>query len=227
MIKNFHNYLLVISIFIFNSIAVFTYGNTNASFIFPQNEVIKDEEGIPIKRTLINYLIDSKLNEKSLHTKRDDTNNIDIKALKAAVENNRFSIDDHKLIINNIINSSINSNNVQEVVHKFYKTMPPVLYSWRDLLLIVIVLIIIIRILFYCICNIKLRPFDYLVSLILQRHNKRHSLWEETMSRPSTRNNNNKTATRQPKRSEYQSNAVEVPISNIEQEYKDCRIDRL
>jgi hypothetical protein len=67
MIKNVRNHLLVISFFIFNSIAVSAYGSTNVSLIFPQHELLlKDNEVVPIKRTLISYLIHNKLKEKSL-----------------------------------------------------------------------------------------------------------------------------------------------------------------
>ncbi len=45
------------------------------------------------------------------------------------------------------------------------------------------------------------------------------------MPRPSIRNN--KTITRHSKRSEYQSNAIELPINTIEQEYEGGRIERL
>jgi hypothetical protein len=91
---------------------------------------------------------------------------MDIKAIQA-------TINDHRTMISNIINNSINSSNIQQAVLNHYSNTAPVCNSWRDVALIFLLFIAFVQILCCCACQVKLRLWDYFVSNISRRHDTR------------------------------------------------------
>ncbi len=185
--------LLVLGFVIWFSIAIpIDRKDRSSSFLFsiPYDQQLIEKNYIaPIKNEFISHQLNKSEFKEKLRQKRDSTDNTDIKAIVATVNDHRTMIDDHRTMINNIINNSINTNNLQTVVSNHYSKTTPIWTSWRDIVLIFLLSKAIIEIFYCCICHVKFKPWDYLVSLIFERHQIRQSAKERKVSRRSIHNN--------------------------------------
>ncbi|CAF3488816.1 unnamed protein product [Rotaria socialis] len=124
----------------------------------------------------IRFLLNKPTNENKLRQKRDGTASADIAAVQATVNDQRIMIndhrtmiDDHRTLINNFLNTISNENNIKQAVAEHHSSTPPIWNSWRDLGLLLILVLLIVLIFYLCICYVKLKPYDYLISCIFHR----------------------------------------------------------
>ncbi|CAF2108678.1 unnamed protein product [Rotaria magnacalcarata] len=65
-------------------------------------------------------------NEKNIRRRRDETHNVDMKAIVAKLEDHRTMINDHRTMINNFNNNSIHVDTIQQAISKHHSSAPPV-----------------------------------------------------------------------------------------------------
>mgnify|MGYP001096358022 CR=1 FL=1 len=160
-------------------------------------------------------------NEVSLRKSRDINDNIDVNAIQTTINDHRTLIEDNRLMINNIINNPINNTNLQQIISYHYATQTPIWNSWRDVALIFVTTIIIIQIICICVSQIKLKPCDYAVSRILDRHVTRESQKQrQSIRSPSTDHINNRTYKQKPT---YLSPRQQLAIKSVEEEYEEVQ----
>ncbi|CAF3573944.1 unnamed protein product [Rotaria socialis] len=170
-------------------------------------------------------------NENNIRRRRDETHNVDMKAVVAKLEDHRTMIndhrtmiDDHRTMINNFNNNSIHVDTIQQAISKHHSSAPPVWNSWRDILLIFFVLIIIILIFYFCLWHVKLRPFDFLLSCMIQRYTKKQKDKEQQQySQQSTEqqqyNQQSTEHIHHPMKSNILSTYPKLSIKTIESDY--------
>ncbi|CAF1413895.1 unnamed protein product [Rotaria sordida] len=93
-----------------------------------------------------------------LRTRRDvDPNKIDIKAIHATVN-------DHRTMINYLINNSVNTTMLGDAILDHHKKTGPILSSWRDIFHLLFIIIFVGFILYFFICRTGLFPQRYCIS---------------------------------------------------------------
>ena len=86
-----------------------------------------------------------------------DAGNVDIHALQT-------TINDHRTMINYLINNSINATFVADAISNHHSKTGPILSSWRDLIDICTVTLFIGFFVYYCICRTGFTPCDNIIS---------------------------------------------------------------
>ena len=156
----------------------------------PSPSTSRDQESIQNnyisadKRKLFILVFNETEFKKKLRRKRDTSDNTDIKAIVATINDHRTIMDDHRTMINNIINNSINTNLIQRAVAYHYSNIPPAWNSWRDIALVVLLLALFVQIFYWCVCHVKLRPWDYFISRIFQCYHTRQTKQGQEFSQP-------------------------------------------
>ncbi|CAF0983739.1 unnamed protein product [Rotaria sordida] len=95
------------------------------SIVYDQR-LIKNNYIVRIRNASISHLLNTTAFKEKLRQKRDSVDNTDIKAVVATINDHRMMIDDHRTMINNIINNSININNLQAAVSNHYSKTTPI-----------------------------------------------------------------------------------------------------
>ncbi|CAF2782327.1 unnamed protein product [Rotaria sp. Silwood2] len=92
-------------------------------------------------------------------TRRDvDPNKIDIKAIHATVN-------DHRTMINYLINNSVNTTMLGEAILDHHSKAGPILSSWRDIFHLLFIIILIGFVVYFLICRTGLFPQRYCISI--------------------------------------------------------------
>ena len=144
---------------------------------------------------------------------------MDIKAIQAKINDHHTMIEDNRIMISNIINTSINSDSIQQVIASHYSTKAPIWSSWRDVVIIFVVCVAIVQIIYFCACQVKLRPFDYFISSIFKRYNTRQSVKQRAFVRPSNIQDRINMLHREQRK--YPSVIPHTFIKTVEDEYAD------
>jgi hypothetical protein len=207
------SYVLLLRFIIYYSIVSPTDAQGKLSFI------IRHDQLIGIKNSSIRGLLTKETNEQKLREKRDNTGNVDIKAIQATINDHRTMIEDNRIMIYNMINNSINNTSVQQAISNHYSTAAPMWNSWRDIALIFVTFVAFVQVIYYCACQVKLRPCDYLVSRTLQRHDTRQSQKQRSSVRSSTIDNSINMLHSQKRK--YPSPHQQSFVKTVEAEYAD------
>lgn len=97
------------------------------------------------------------------HSKRqrrntDASGNIDVRALQT-------TINDHRTMINYLVNNSINATYVTEAIRDHHSSAGPILSSWRDLIDLFTLSFFIFCFIYYCICRTGISPCDKMIAV--------------------------------------------------------------
>ncbi|CAM4843249.1 unnamed protein product [Rotaria magnacalcarata] len=171
---------MLLAFLIWHSIALPVDTGSKASFINQHFErSMINHKLFDIYNAWIHSLLNKPTNENKLRQKRDGTASVDIAAVQATVndqrimiDDHRTMIDDHRTLINNFLNTTSNENNIKQAVAEHHSSTPPIWNSWRDLGLLLLLVLLIVLIFYFCICHVKLKPYDYLISCIFHRYAK-------------------------------------------------------
>ncbi|CAF1290341.1 unnamed protein product [Rotaria sordida] len=64
--------------------------------------------------------------QQQQRAKRDNTGGVDVKAIQATINNHRTMIEDHRIMIDQIMNNSINISNIQQAVSDHFSNTTPI-----------------------------------------------------------------------------------------------------
>lgn len=118
-----------------------------------------------------------------MRNERDVTSENDIRAIQATINDHRTMIEDNKIaIINMINNGSVNNNFQRYFARDRQASVAPRLNDWRDILLLFVSLFVASQVLYYCLCQVQLKPCDFLIAQMLQRHQKSQKIKQQTVS---------------------------------------------
>ncbi|CAF2907574.1 unnamed protein product [Rotaria sp. Silwood2] len=143
-----------------------TYG-----MIFNKTESIDHIEG----KSNYKNQIRKKRTAKELREKYTKDEEIDVNAILAIINNHQTKIDDHRIMINNIINGSHYSKTVQQAFSNHYSNTGPKWSSWRDITILSVSLFVIDLNVYVCLVYVKLKPLDCLISAIAKRHHAKQA----------------------------------------------------
>ncbi|CAF3388434.1 unnamed protein product [Rotaria socialis] len=171
---------MLLAVLIWHSIALPVDIGSKASLMNQQSErSLINHKISDIYNTGIHFLQNKTKNENKLRQKRDGTASVDIAAVQATVndqrimiDDHRTMIDDHRTLINNFLNTTSNENNIKQAVAEHHSSSPPIWNSWRDIGLVLLLFLLFVLIFYFCICHVKLKPCDYLISCIFNRYAK-------------------------------------------------------
>jgi hypothetical protein len=216
---NFY-YSLLVSFIIGCSVAIPTDAQGKSTLLIREGPpAIKDDQIIGFKNSLISRLLIKKTSKQKLRRKRDNNDSMDIKAIQAKINDHHTMIEDNRIMINNIINNSVNNNNIQEVIATHYSTAAPVWSSWRDVAIVFVVCVSFAQIIYFCACQVKLRPCDYFISSIFKRYHTRQSVKHRGSARPLNIQDRINMLHVEPRK--YPSMIPHTFVKTIEDEYAD------
>lgn len=92
-----------------------------------------------------------------VHKRNTDAGNLDVHALQT-------TINDHRTMINYLINNSINATYVADAISNHHSKTGPIFSSWRDIIDICTVLLLLGFIIYYGIFRTGFGPCDKLIS---------------------------------------------------------------
>jgi hypothetical protein len=90
-----------------------------------------------------------------------DAGNVDIHALQT-------TINDHRTMINYLINNSINASFVSDAILDHHSKTGPIFSSWRDLTDVFTISLLFGFVIYYCICRTGFRPCDKIIAFFCQ-----------------------------------------------------------
>lgn len=99
---------------------------------------------------------------------RDTASGSHVYALQSTIKDHRTIIDDHRTMINYLMNNTVNVTQFNQHFTDQHSRTGPIWTSWRDLSLIL--LIISNLFMFISIIVIRLKPLELLTSFLLRRH---------------------------------------------------------
>jgi hypothetical protein len=156
------SYALLLRFIICYSIVSPTDAQGKLSFIIRHDQrSIEDDQLIGVKNSSIGCLLTKGTNEQKIREKRDNTGNVDIKAIQATISDHRTMIEDNRIMIYNMLNNSINNTSVQQAISNQYSTAAPIWNSWRDIALIFMTFVAIVQIIYCYVCTIIASIIDY------------------------------------------------------------------
>jgi len=92
------SYVLLLRLIIYYSIVSPTDAQSKLSFTIRHDQrSIKDDQLICIKNSSIRWLLTKEINEQKLREKRDNTGNVDIKAIQATINDHKTMIEDNRI----------------------------------------------------------------------------------------------------------------------------------
>lgn len=214
---------IILGLIICYSIAIPINREDKSSFIRNGQYSIQADQIIGIrKRSMKSSLNITK--EGELRQKRDNVGTMDIKAIQTTINDHKTMIEDNRVMIFNIINSSINTNNIKEAVTSHYTNAPPMWSSWRDSALVFVTTVIMIQVISFCAFYVKLKPCDLIISRILKRYDTRQSTKGRPLFSPLAMDNGANLEHAQ-KRQHLAKNQ-QASMRNIEQDYADIQHNR-
>jgi len=90
-----------------------------------------------------------------------DAGNMDIHALQT-------TINDHRTMINYLINNSINASFVSDAILDHHSKTGPIFSSWRDIFNVFTILLLFGFVIYYCICRTGFKPCDKIIAFFCQ-----------------------------------------------------------
>ncbi|CAF1570784.1 unnamed protein product [Rotaria magnacalcarata] len=94
----------------------------------------------------------------TLRRKREEDDTTNIKAILATINTHQTKIDDHRIMISNIVNGTDNSKIFEKAVSNHYSNAGPIWTSWRDICLIILMIFALCQNLYCCIVKVQLKP---------------------------------------------------------------------
>ncbi|CAF1516289.1 unnamed protein product [Adineta steineri] len=98
-----------------------------------------------------------KEDQRQVNKRNTDAGNVDIHALQT-------TINDHRTMINYLINNSINATYVSDAITNHHSKTGPILNSWRDIIDLCTVTLSVGFIIYYCICRTGCTTCDKVLS---------------------------------------------------------------
>lgn len=96
-------------------------------------------------------------NHSKMKRNTDASGNIDVYALQT-------TINDHRTMINYLINNSINATYVNNAIDDHHSKTGPIFTSWRDLVDLLMLSCFLFGFIYYCICRTGISPCDKTIS---------------------------------------------------------------
>jgi len=120
---------------------------------------------------------DIKNDQLKLRSKRsDDTNDAstnNVYALQSTINDHRTIIDDHRKMINYLMNNTINITQLNQHYTEQHTNTTPIWKSWRDVSLLLLIFISFCAIIVFLV--IRFHPIDILTSILLRRHQNKQN----------------------------------------------------
>ena len=127
--------------------------------------------------------VKQKSNEPEVRGKRtDDTASSNhIFALQSTINDHRTVIDDHRRMINYLINNTVNITHLNEYYAEKHSNTSPLWKSWRDVLLLLLVFICLGLMVYLLV--IRFRPFHLLTSAIIRQHENKQQRQQQKQNK--------------------------------------------
>jgi hypothetical protein len=146
-----------------------------------------------------------------MRTKREDNPSSisHVYALQSTINDHRTIIDDHRKMINYIMNNTINITQLNDYYAEQHTKTLPIWKSWRDISLLLLIFIC-FCILIYILAK-RFHPLEALTSVLLRRHQNK----QQQQLQPQTKINNEKKGP-----IHYNHKDLQLPIvSTVQRDY--------
>lgn len=215
-------HIIILGFIIYYSIATPINREDGLSFIRNGQHSKHADQIIGIKKRSMRFSPNT--TTRKLRQKRNNVDTMDIKAIQTTINDHKTMIEDNRVMIYNVINSSINTNNIKEAVVNHYTNAPPIWSSWRDCALILVTIVTVIQIISFCTYHVQLKPCDFIISRILQRYENRPSVKPHSLF--STLATDNPVNVVHARKRQYPPICQQPSVKNIEDQYAEIQQTR-
>ena len=148
---------------------------------------------------------------RKMRTKREDNPSSisHVYALQSTINDHRTIIDDHRKMINYLMNNTINITQLNDYYAEQHSKATPVWTSWRDISLLLLV--------FICVCTLiyilakRFHPLEALTSILLRRHQNK----QQQQGKSQMKVNNNEKGSMH-----YNPKDLQLPtVSTVQRDY--------